>query len=224
MPSPLVIAIDGFSSCGKSTLARDIAGKLDILYVDSGAMYRAVTLYFLDHNIHYNDPPQLLKCLPKIDIQFKMDNSQYHTYLNGKRVDERIRSQEVSDIVSDVAALSPVRRKLVQLQREMSTGNSLVMDGRDIGTVVFPRATVKLFLTADINVRTLRRLNELRKKGVKTNKKEVFQNIQKRDNIDSTREDSPLRKADDAILIDNSNMSRKEQLQIALEIINKKRQ
>lgn len=219
MSSPLVIAIDGFSSCGKSTLAKDIAEELDILYIDSGAMYRAVTLYFLDKDIDYQEEEQVKTHLPRIKIHFRKLNGNYHTFLNDKDVELKIRTSQVSDHVSEVAALSPVRRKLVELQRKMAAGTSLVMDGRDIGTVVFPKATVKLFLTADLHVRSYRRLQELRQRGLKVKKKEVLENLKKRDKIDSTRSDSPLRKADDAVLIDNSHLNRKEQLQLALDII-----
>lgn len=219
MSSPLVIAIDGFSSCGKSTLAKDIAEELDILYIDSGAMYRAVALYFLDKDIDYQNEEQVKVHLPRIKIHFRKLNGNYHTFLNDKDVESKIRTSRVSDHVSEVAALSPVRRKLVELQRKMAAGTSLVMDGRDIGTVVFPKATVKLFLTADLHVRAYRRLQELRQRGLKVKKKEVLENLKKRDMIDSTRSDSPLRKADDAVLIDNSHLNRKEQLQLALDII-----
>lgn len=219
MSSPLVIAIDGFSSCGKSTLAKDIAEELDILYIDSGAMYRAVALYFLDKDIDYQNEDQVKAHLPRIKIHFRKLNGNYHTFLNDKDVESKIRTSRVSDHVSEVAALSPVRRKLVELQRKMAAGTSLVMDGRDIGTVVFPKATVKLFLTADLHVRAYRRLQELRQRGLKVKKKEVLENLKKRDMIDSTRSDSPLRKADDAVLIDNSHLNRKEQLQLALDII-----
>ena len=223
MSSPLVIAIDGFSSCGKSTLAKDIAEQLNILYIDSGAMYRAVTLYLIENTIDYENEELLIGSLPDIKIHFRKFGKKYHTFLNDKDVESRIRHQDISDHVSEVAALSPDRRKLVELQRKMAAGTSLVMDGRDIGTVVFPKATVKLFLTADVNVRALRRLQELRDRGLKISKQEVLDNLKKRDTIDSTRKDSPLKKADDAILIDNSNMNRKEQLNLALDLIRKAR-
>lgn len=219
MNDPLIIAIDGFSSCGKSTLARDLAQELDMLYIDSGAMYRAVSLFFIQRNIELTHEASVLDALGHIHIHFEKVKGLNHVFLNGKDVEKEIRSPKVSSIVSEVAALSPVRRKLVQLQRELSVGHAVVMDGRDIGTVVFPRAHVKLFITADVKIRAERRFHELRQKKIKISRKEVFDNLKHRDTIDSTREDSPLRMAEDAILIDNTNLSRKQQLAKVLEII-----
>jgi len=219
MNDPLIIAIDGFSSCGKSTLARDLAQELDMLYIDSGAMYRAVSLFFIQRNIELTHEASVSDALGHIHIHFEKVKGLNHVFLNGKDVEKEIRSPKVSSIVSEVAALSPVRRKLVQLQRELSVGHAVVMDGRDIGTVVFPRAHVKLFITADVKIRAERRFHELRHKKIKISREEVFDNLKHRDTIDSTREDSPLRMAEDAILIDNTNLSRKQQLAKVLEII-----
>ena len=219
MKDPLIIAIDGFSSCGKSTLAKDLAKELNMLYLDSGAMYRAVALFFLDRSIELSNEQSVNDALGHIHIHFKRVKGHNHTFLNGKDVEKTIRSPRVSKIVSEVAALSPVRRKLVQLQRELSVGHSVVMDGRDIGTVVFPRADVKLFITADVKVRSERRFHELRQKKVKVSREEVMENLRHRDTIDSTREDSPLRKAEDAILIDNTKLSRKQQLAKVIQIV-----
>ncbi len=222
MKHPIIIAIDGFSSCGKSTLARDISKELGYIYIDSGAMYRAVTYYFLKNNIQLADSAEVQSAVEKIHLHFEHNNGNSEIYLSGGNIESKIRTAEISERVSDIAALSPVRRKLVSLQREFAAGQSVVMDGRDIGTVVFPNATVKLFITADLNVRTHRRFKELRDRGINIKKSEVEENLQHRDHIDSTRDDSPLRKADDAILIDNSKMNQNEQLQLALRLIREK--
>jgi len=219
MKKPVIIAIDGFSACGKSTLAKDISHALNCIYIDSGAMYRAVTYYFIKNEIDLSDTAAVSEAIEKIHVHFKRENKESQIYLSGGNVEEKIRTQEVSELVSQVAALSPIRKKMVQLQREYASGDSVVMDGRDIGTVVFPNADVKLFITADIQERTKRRYLELKNKGLKVSKKEVEENLKSRDHLDSTREDSPLRKAPDAILIDNTLLTRKQQLKLALEKI-----
>lgn len=193
------------------------------MYIDSGAMYRAVTYYFLKNNIDLNQAAAVQSAVEKIHLHFEHNKGKSEIYLSGGNIESKIRTAEISERVSDIAALSPVRRKLVSLQREFAAGQSVVMDGRDIGTVVFPNATVKLFITADLNVRTQRRFKELRDRGVNISKKDVEKNLQHRDHIDSTRDDSPLRKADDAILIDNSKMNQSEQLQLALQLIREKK-
>ena len=197
------IAIDGHSSCGKSTLAKDLARILDFLYVDSGAMYRAVSLYFIDHHINLNEPAQISKALEQIQIDFIKAGEKYITLLNGRDVEERIREQDVADIVSDVARIPEVRQKMVAIQRAIGAEHSIVMDGRDIGTVVFPDADLTL-------------------KGMHPNIEEVRENLQKRDLIDSTRVHSPLKKADDAIVIDNSRLNRDDQLSLALDLVKQK--
>ena len=222
MKKPIIIAIDGFSACGKSTLARDISKKLNYIYIDSGAMYRAVTYYFIKNDIEVSDLAAVSAAAEKIHVHFERQNKESQIHLSGGNVEGKIRTQEISKRVSQVAALSPVRKKMVQLQREYASGDSVVMDGRDIGTVVFPNADVKLFITADINERTNRRYLELKSEGTQVSKKQVRDNLKSRDHLDSTREDSPLRKAPDAILIDNTHLSRKQQLEVALEKINEK--
>lgn len=216
----IVIAVDGYSSCGKSTLAKDLASVLSYIYIDSGAMYRAVTLYFINNKVKFNDKDELQNALNNISIEFKNSiDGKCSTYLNGKDVEAEIRQMEVSSKVSEVAAISEVRRKLVQEQRKMGAEKGIVMDGRDIGTVVFPNAEIKLFLTADEDIRVDRRFNELKSKGVEITRDEVRENLKHRDYIDSTREDSPLMKAKDAITLNNSKLDRKEQLNEALKII-----
>ncbi|MBK7225242.1 MAG: (d)CMP kinase [Saprospiraceae bacterium] len=211
------IAIDGFSSCGKSTLAKALAKELRFLFVDSGAMYRAVALYCINHNVKIEDSDQLNSILLDINIQFKQEQDTLQIYLNEENVTEAIRDLKVASQVSEVAAISSVRKKLVAQQQKMAESNSLVMDGRDIGTVVFPNASIKFFITADPLIRAQRRYNELRAKGNPSiDFNLVVENLSHRDRIDSTRDDSPLRKADDAIEIDNSTLSEKEQLQVAL--------
>ncbi|MDD4820723.1 MAG: (d)CMP kinase [Flavobacteriales bacterium] len=219
MNDNITIAIDGVSGSGKSTMARTLAKKYGFLYVDSGAMYRAVTYYAIQH--HYLSDGELLKNvlsadLNKIDISFAKDG---HTILNGQDVEKEIRSMDVAAGVSLVAAVPEVRMAMVMLQRAISAHNSVVMDGRDIGTVVFPNANVKLFVTSDPKVRAQRRLDELKAKGTEVDFESVLKNIVERDRIDSTREVSPLTKADDAIELDNSYMSIEEQNAILDKII-----
>ncbi len=222
MTNKINIAIDGHSSCGKSTLAKDIAKALSYIYVDSGAMYRAVALYAIENGIDIEDPAQLSEALSHININIKTQEGQFHIYLNGTDITQRIIAIDVSNIVSEVAAKSIVREKLVKIQQDLGSDKGVVMDGRDIGTVVYPDAEVKLFVTADIEVRTQRRYDELASKNMNTPYEDVKKNLSHRDHIDSTREDSPLKKAKDAILLDNSYMDLKEQLYIALKIVEEK--
>jgi len=218
----ITIAIDGHSSCGKSTLAKALAKKLGYVYVDSGAMYRAVTLYFIQNEVDIKDEEAVKLALLDIDISFKNLNGKNTTFLNEVNVEDRIRSMEVSDFVSPVATLSIVRRIVVKQQRDLGKEKGIVMDGRDIGTVVFKDAELKIFLTASPNVRTQRRYDELIAKGQQVSKKEVRENLLRRDHIDSTRADSPLRKADDAIEIDNSDLTEVDQLKKALALVKAK--
>ncbi len=215
----ITIAIDGLSSCGKSTLARDLAQELGYKYIDSGAMYRAVTLYFLHNSVSLDDPVAVATALADIRIGFIKTPKGNHVTLNGIDVEKQIRTLEVSDLVSPVAAISAVRRRLVELQQEMGRSGGIVMDGRDIGTVVFPQAELKLFITAETSERVRRRKADLRNRGIDATEEDILQNIEERDRIDSTRADSPLRQAPDAVLIDNTHLSRKEQLQMALELV-----
>lgn len=208
----ITIAIDGFSSCGKSTLAKDLAKYLGYGFVDSGATYRATTLYFIENQIDINDATAVAAALEQIDIQFKNIEGKNTTFLNGKNVEEEIRKMYVSEKVSEVAAISAVRRAMVEQQQAMGNSKAIVMDGRDIGTVVFPDAELKIFLTADPEIRAQRRFKELTEKGQEVNLKEIKTNLTERDRIDSTRADSPLKKAADAVTIDNSNLNKKEQL------------
>jgi len=214
----IIIAIDGQSSCGKSTLAKQISKVLGYGYVDSGAMYRAVTLYFLRNKIALSDKDAIEIALKELSISFVNRQGQNTTLLNGEDVETEIRKMYVSEMVSPVAAISTVRRAMVWQQQQMGKSKGIVMDGRDIGTVVFPTAELKLFVTADLPTRTERRYLELKEKGLTTSKKEVAQNLQERDHIDSTRADSPLKQATDAILIDNSNLSREEQLAMVVAL------
>lgn len=213
----LTIAIDGYSSCGKSTVAKALAKKLNYIYIDSGAMYRAITLYCIDNNLINGSEVQeieLLNRIPDIHIDFRWakDGEQADTHLNGKNVEDKIRQIEVSNLVSPVSIIGFVREAMVKLQRELSSDKGVVMDGRDIGTVVFPDADLKVFMTADPDIRAQRRYDELKNKNQVVSLDEIKKNIKQRDYIDSHREISPLRKADDALLLDNSNLSREEQL------------
>ena len=218
----IIIAIDGYSSCGKSTLARDLASALRFGYVDSGAMYRAVTLFFLDHDIDFEDHETIVAALQQIHIEFRNVQAQNRTFLNGRDVEDEIRDMRVSSSVSPVAAIPEVRRALVQQQKALGNTGGIVMDGRDIGTVVFPHAELKIFLTADPDERVQRRKIELNAKGLELSEESVRKNLLERDRIDSTRADSPLKQADDAIVIDNTLLNRQEQLELALQLAHEK--
>jgi cytidylate kinase len=213
----LVIAVDGFSSCGKSTFARAIAKKLQYIYIDSGAMYRAATLYCLRNNLFRGEEvmkEELIALLPEIRISFNYNSSsgRNETWLNGENVESDIRGIEVSSHVSVISQIREVRQKLVALQQEMGKAGGIVMDGRDIGTAVFPDADIKLFMTASPEVRAQRRYLELKEKGMEVPLDEIKANIEKRDYLDQNREESPLRMAGDAILLDNSHMTPEEQM------------
>ena len=216
--SKIIIAIDGFSSTGKSTIAKELANTLGYLYVDSGAMYRAVTLYAMQHgyvDIDYLNKKELIENLKNIDLKFKYNTELKFSemYLNDKNVEKEIRTIAVSKLVSLVSEISEVRKKLVEQQQKMGMERGLVMDGRDIGTVVFPDAELKLFMTASPEKRATRRYKELLDRGHEITYQEILQNVQQRDFIDSTRKDSPLIKAEDAIEFDNSDMGLKEQFE-----------
>jgi cytidylate kinase len=214
----ITIAIDGFSSCGKSTMAKDLAREVGYIYIDSGAMYRAVTLYCLENNLFTTDgidTARLETLMSDIRISFQLnpETGRPMTYLNGVNVEDRIRTMEVSTRVSPVAALPFVREALVKLQQEMGKEKGIVMDGRDIGTAVFPDAELKIFVTASAEIRAQRRYDELKAKGEDASFEEILANVKERDYIDQNREVSPLRKADDALLLDNSNLTIEEQKQ-----------
>ncbi len=213
----ITIAIDGFSSCGKSTMAKDLARKVGYIYVDTGAMYRSVTLFALRKGMFRDDDSikeeELRQHMADINISFQLNNEtgKPDTYLNGELVEQEIRSMEVSNRVSPIAALPFVREAMVAQQQRMGEEKGIVMDGRDIGTVVFPHAELKVFVTASAEVRAQRRFDELKAKGMEADFDEILKNVQERDYIDSHREVSPLRKADDALELDNSHMTIDEQ-------------
>lgn len=213
----IVIAIDGFSSCGKSTMAKDLAKQIGYIYIDSGAMYRAITLFCLENNFFEEETlnaERLKTAIDKIQVTFQLNAStgKPETFLNGRNVENDIRSMTVSNKVSIVSAIGFVRQTLVKLQQEMGKAKGIVMDGRDIGTVVFPNAELKIFVTASPEIRAQRRLDELRSKGdYQTSFEEVFENIKQRDHIDQNRTESPLKQAEDAIVLDNSQLSIEEQ-------------
>ena len=216
------IAIDGFSSCGKSTLAKAMAESLQFLFVDSGAMYRAVTYYFLKNKVSIHQPAEVKNALENINITLEPSPNGNLTFLNGKDISLDIRDMAVAEMVSKVAAISSVRTAMVEQQRQMSSYNNLIMDGRDIGTVVFPNAVLKIFLTADIEVRVNRRYLDLISKNAFVSLPDIRRNLFLRDYIDSTRTDSPLLRAEDAIVLNNSNLSREEQLEICLLLAKKR--
>jgi len=217
----IIIAIDGNSGCGKSTTAKAVARALQYIYIDTGAMYRAVTLYFIRNEVDLNDKEQVADALKGIHISFKYDPLQglNEAYLNGENVEEEIRGMEVSNLVSPVSAIPMVRRKMVEQQREMGNAKGVVMDGRDIGTVVFPNAALKIFMLADLDVRAERRKKELRENGKKVVLDEVVKNLENRDKIDSSRADSPLKKADGAYVIDTSHIAFEEQVQRVMDLV-----
>lgn len=221
MQHKIIVTIDGLSSCGKSTLAKQLAKKLGYVYIDSGAMYRAITLYFLRNNINPLDEKEVRNAIKNISIEFHVNESseQSEIYLNGENVEYIIRDLVVAEKVSDVAALKEVRSFAVAAQQAMGINKGIVMDGRDIGTTVFPDAEVKIFMIADEAVRVERRFTEMFTKNPNITLDEVKANIAMRDYIDSNREVSPLRKAVDAIEIDNTNLTEKEQLSLALRIV-----
>jgi cytidylate kinase len=217
IPRNLIVAIDGYSSCGKSTFAKAIAQKYGLIYIDTGAMYRAVTLFALNNDIignDYFDKDKLISQLPAIHIEFRkhIRDGKVETFLNNENVEEDIRDLRVSSFVSTVSSVKEVREKMVELQRKMGKDGGVVLDGRDIGTVVFPQAQIKIFMTADPYIRAKRRFDELMAKGDATTFEEVYQNIIQRDYLDTTRSESPLTKASDAIVLDNSHITIEEQL------------
>ncbi|MFO8000790.1 MAG: (d)CMP kinase [Marinilabilia sp.] len=213
-----IIAIDGHSSCGKSTVARDLARDLGIAYIDTGAMYRAVTLFALQNHLIRKgeiDEEGLKQALDHVDIRFhpNPETGSNDTYLDGRNVEKEIRRLDVSNHVSQISSLGFVRKKLVDLQRQMGEKGGVVLDGRDIGTVVFPHADLKIFMTAAPEIRAQRRYDEMKQKGEDPSFDEVLENIKERDRIDSTRNESPLRQAPDAVVLDNSHLTREEQLE-----------
>ena len=220
----ITIAIDGHSSCGKSTMAKDLAREVGYVYVDTGAMYRAVTLYALRHDLFGADgsikEAELESAMPAIVIDQRLVDGRTTTFLNGEDVEREIRSLEVSNHVSPIAALPFVRTALVAQQQRMGEDGGIVMDGRDIGTTVFPNAELKIFVTASAEVRAQRRYNALKQKGMEADYDDILKNVLERDYIDSHRDVSPLRQADDALLLDNSAMTIEEQKQLLLERFN----
>lgn len=219
MPQPRIkIAIDGYSSCGKSTLARQLARQLGYAYIDSGAMYRAITLYFLRNAIDLENTAEVVEALSEVELIIPpAPEGQEQILLNGEDVTHLIREMLIAEKVSEVAAIKPVREFAVAQQKALSKDGGVVMDGRDIGTVVFPDAELKIFMTADPEVRVIRRFQELEVKNAAITLQEVKRNLELRDYIDANREESPLRKADDARILDNTYINRAEQLKIALQ-------
>jgi cytidylate kinase len=216
-----IIAIDGWSACGKSTLAKQLANKLGYVYIDSGAMYRAITLFFLRQNVDLSNAVEVLEALRNINIDFRFNADSHHSdiYLNDENIEDLIRDLSIAGKVSDIAAIAAVRTFAVAQQQKMGNNKGIVMDGRDIGTTVFPNAEIKLFMTADSDIRVERRLKELTPKNPHITMEEVKKNLENRDHLDSTREISPLRKAADAIVLDNTNLTMDEQLEFALRLI-----
>lgn len=221
MAKKIIIAIDGWSSCGKSTLAKELASELGYLYVDSGAMYRAITLYFLRNHVDWTDKSAVKKALKEISLEFVFNekSQQSEMHLNEENVEYVIRDLVVAEKVSEVAAVKEVRKFAVEQQQMMGKKKGIVMDGRDIGTVVFPKAELKIFLTADNTVRVERRFKELFDKNPNVTIEEVKANLEMRDYIDSNREESPLRQADDAVLLDNTNLTAKETTNKVLQLL-----
>ncbi|MGF7232483.1 (d)CMP kinase [Arachidicoccus sp.] len=213
----IIIAIDGFSSCGKSTMAKQLAKELGYVFIDSGAMYRAITLYFVENNIDLANDAAIASAIEKINLKFVFNNEagKSDIYLNGENIEQAIRSMSISNSVSEVAALEKVRTFAVAAQQKMGVEKGIIMDGRDVGTNVFPNAELKIFMTASVDVRTKRRYDELVVKNPELTLEEVKENLEKRDLIDTTRKLNPLRKADDARVLDNSNLTMEEQLAIA---------
>ncbi len=221
MKEKIIITIDGWSSCGKSTLAKQLAKKLGYLYIDSGAMYRAITLYFLRNNINRSDEKEIKNALKNIKLEFIYNEQagKSEIYLNDENVEYIIRDLVIAEKVSDVAAIKEVRKFAVAAQQKIGSGKGIVMDGRDIGTTVFPDAAIKIFMVADEAIRVERRFTEMFEKNPNISLMEIKANIEMRDYIDSHREVSPLRKAEDAIVLDNTHLSEKQQLEFALNLV-----
>lgn len=219
MSKNIVVAIDGYSSCGKSTLAKALAKKLHFVYIDSGAMYRAVTVYFLRNNTDLTNEREVEKALDAIHLNFHSRDYQTHITLNDEDISEEIRQMAVSEMVSEVSAVKAVRIEMVKQQQRLGRSKNIVMDGRDIGTVVFPDADIKLFMTADPKIRAERRYKELIEKSDDVTLEEIFNNLAHRDYLDTTREESPLTRAEDAIILDNTSINEEQQLEFALEHI-----
>jgi cytidylate kinase len=221
----ITIAIDGYSSCGKSTVAKALAQRLNYRYIDTGAMYRAVTLFAIQHRLiganKQINSPELIKSLEKINVEFQFNAHTRisETFLNGLNVEQAIRSMEVSDIVSKISAIHEVREKMVALQRKMGKDKAVILDGRDIGTNVFPDAELKLFMTADNEIRAKRRMDEFSSKGQYFTLEEVKINLMKRDYDDTHRKENPLTKAKDAIVLDNTDLNKEQQLEFVLKLI-----
>lgn len=222
----IIIAIDGYSSSGKSTLAKEIAQLLNYKYIDSGAMYRAITLFALRNSLinpqsHAVDEVKLQDSIPKIHINFKKnpENNRQETYLDNENIEDEIREMNVSNNVSFISKIGFIRQKMVRLQQEMGTEKGIVMDGRDIGTVVFPNAELKIFMNAKAEVRAERRYLELKEKNIDVSYEEILENVRKRDHIDETRDESPLKKAFDSVDLDNSNLNKQEQLEHIIGLV-----
>lgn len=222
MAKKIIIAIDGYAGCGKSTTARIVARNLNYIYIDSGAMYRAVTLYFYRHNINLVDQEAVVKALNEIDLDFHVNTASQKNeiYLNGQNVESEIRKMYISDNVSEVSKLPEVRKAMVAQQQKMGLNKGIVMDGRDIGTKVFPEAELKIFMTAEMQVRALRRQEELKENGYEIALGEIIENLQTRDQIDTTRKESPLVKAEDAILLDSTELSIEQQTEYVVDRAN----
>ncbi len=216
----IIVAIDGHSSCGKSTIAKELAKKIGYAYINTGAMYRAVTLHFLDNDIDYSNIEAVKAALENIKIHFEYDVEKGNrTFLNDVDVEDNLRTMRVANMVSQVSAISEVRRAMVEQQQAMGERKGVILEGRDIGTVVFPNAELKIFMTSDVDVRADRRFKELQSKGQNVTMEAVKQNLQERDEIDSNRADSPLKKAEDSIILDNSNLNQEQQLDLVMSWI-----
>jgi CMP/dCMP kinase len=219
MPNRIIIAIDGHSACGKSTLAKDLAQALNYLYVDSGAMYRATTYYFIENNVQLQDPLSVEQALTRMPLLLAINpDGASGLYLGQEYLTNQIRSLEVNARVSQVSAIGMVRKAMVKIQQEVGKNRGIVMDGRDIGSVVFPNAELKIFLTASLAVRADRRLKEVQEKALQMTHQDIEKNLRQRDYIDSTRTESPLIQTDDAVVIDNTNLTREEQLAMVLAL------
>ncbi|TCK85170.1 (d)CMP kinase [Albibacterium bauzanense] len=217
----IIIAIDGYSSCGKSTVAKALANKLNYIYIDSGAMYRALTLYLIEHHISANDIEKIKSHLSDIEIKFDLKDDKTIVLLNGKDVTSKIREMNVSELVSEVSSIKEVRKAMVVQQQKMAENQNIVMDGRDIGTVVFPNAQVKIFMMADPKVRADRRFKELQLAGKNVTLEEVFENLAHRDYQDTTRKESPLTRSEEAIVLDNTNLNQEQQLDFVINEVKK---